>query len=105
MTSTLEELFALRVRAEGLPEPVREYAVPGIPRFRYDFAWVAQKLLVEINGGTWGHMGHSTGKGIARDYRKSRMAQALGWRCYPFTGDEVKDGTAVEVVRKALEVR
>jgi len=101
--SELELYFALQVEAIGLPEPEREYLVPGVPRFRYDFAWIEQKLLVEINGGTWGHMGHSTGKGIARDYRKNRLPQALGWRCYSFTGDEVRSGEAVEVIRQALE--
>ena len=103
MTSTLEELFAFQATAAGLPPFEREYLVPGVSRFRYDFAWIEQKLLVEINGGTWGHMGHSTGKGIARDYRKNRLPQELGWRCYSFTGDEVKEGEAIEVVRKALE--
>ena len=100
--SKLEDTLAFQLDALGIPY-IREYKVTGVPRYIYDFAFPDKRLLVEVNGGTWVKGGHSTGKGIARDYRKSRLAQALGWRCYPFTGDEVKSGEAVEVIRKALE--
>lgn len=101
--SALEEAFAFQVRALGLPKPEREVvAVPG-RKFRFDFCWREAKLLVEINGGTYTKAAHSTGGGIARDYEKIRLAQDYGWKVYPFDGKAVKDGTAIEVVRKALE--
>ena len=103
MTSPLEDLFALQVKLEGLPEPVREFmAIPG-RRYRWDFAWPDKRVLVEINGGTYAHMGHSTGSGIARDYEKANLAVLQGWRVLSFDGKAVKDGTAVEVIRKALD--
>ena len=101
--SQLEAELALQIKALGLPEPIREYQAIKGRKFRFDFAWIERKLLVEINGGTYTVGAHSTGKGIARDYEKSNLAQLQGWRCLAFDGKAVRSGEAVEVVRKALE--
>ena len=51
MTSALENLFAMQLDAAGLTGYVREYqAIPG-RKFRFDFAFLRERLLVEINGG------------------------------------------------------
>ena len=65
MTSALENLFAMQLDAAGLTGYVREYqAIPG-RKFRFDFAFLRERLLVEINGGTFTRGGHSTGLGIS----------------------------------------
>ena len=101
--SQLEAELALQIRALGLPEPIREYQAIKGRKFRFDFAWLEHKLLVEVNGGTYTKGAHSTGQGIARDYEKANLAVLQGWRVLTFDGKAVKDGTAVEVIRKALE--
>jgi very-short-patch-repair endonuclease len=101
--SELEELFAFQVKATGLPEPEREAAVIPGRKFRFDFAWLEQRLLVEVNGGTYTKGAHSTGQGIARDYEKANLAVLQGWRVLSFDGKSVKSGEAVETIRKALE--
>lgn len=104
MTNPLEEMFALQVRLAGLPEPVREFmAIPG-RRYRWDFAWPDSFVLVELNGGTYARMGHSTGTGIARDYEKSNLAVLAGWKVFAFDRRMVEGGAALAVVSKALEV-
>jgi len=103
--SALEAELALQIRALGLPEPVREYrAIPG-RKFRYDFCWEKERLLVEVNGGTYTKGAHSTGQGIARDYEKANLATLDGWRVLMFDGKAVKSGEAVETIRKALEAK
>ena len=102
--NALEEMFALQCEQAGLPTPLREYAaVPG-RRFRWDFAWTDARVLVEINGGTYAHMGHSTGSGIARDYEKSNLAMLAGWRTFVFDRRMVEAGTALDVTAKALGI-
>ena len=102
--NALEEMFALQCEQAGLPTPLREYAaVPG-RRFRWDFAWPDQRVLVELNGGTYAHMGHSTGTGIARDYEKSNLAMLAGWRTFVFDRRMVEAGTALDVTAKALGI-
>ena len=102
--NALEEMFALQCEQAGFPAPLREYAaVPG-RRFRWDFAWTDARVLVEINGGTYARMGHSTGTGIARDYEKSNLAVLAGWKVFAFDRRLVEGGAALAVVSKALEV-
>jgi len=101
--SQLEAELALQIKALGLPEPTREYLAIKGRKFRFDFAWLEQRLLVEVNGGTYTQGAHSTGRGIARDYEKCNLATLAGWRVLSFDGKSVKDGTAVEVIRQALE--
>ena len=100
--SELEELFAFQVKATGLPEPEREAAVIPGRKFRFDFCFTEQRLLIEVNGGTYTKGAHSTGRGIARDYEKCNLATLAGWRVLSFDGKSVKSGEAVEVVRRAL---
>ena len=107
----LEKLFALHVRGKivdelGLPPPVCQFKIPHVPYF-YDFAWPEFLLTVEINGGTHAgdngkKSGHSTGKGIQRDYTKSNAAVMHGWNPLVFTADDVKDLTAVLTVKEFL---
>jgi len=100
--SALEAELALQIRALGLPEPVREYQAITGRKFRFDFAWLENRLLVEVNGGTYTKGAHSTGQGIARDYEKANLATLDGWRCLAFDGKAVRSGEAIEFVRKAL---
>jgi len=107
----LENLFMFHVRCEffnklDLPFPVRQFKIPHVP-YVYDFAWPEFLLTVEINGGTHAgdngkKSGHSTGKGIQRDYTKSNAAVMHGWNPLVFTADDVKDLTAVLTVKEFL---
>ena len=100
--SELEDIFAAQLDAVGLDGYVREYqAIPG-RKFRFDFAFVAERLLVEINGGTYSKGAHSTGTGINRDYEKNNLAVLNNWRVLSFDTKQVKSGAALEVVEKLI---
>ena len=101
--SDLEDALAFQLDALGLTGYVREYPAIKWRKFRFDFAWLEQRLLVEVNGGTYTNGAHSTGAGIARDYEKANLAVLQGWRVLSFDGKAVKSGEAVEVIRQALE--
>ena len=59
--SELEDSFAVWLRLEGLPCPAREYRFASLRRWRFDFAWIAEKVAVEIDGGLW--LGGATSNG------------------------------------------
>ena len=103
--SELEDLFAQQLDALGLTGYLREYPAVKGRKFRWDFCWKSARLLVEINGGTFTKGAHSTGTGIRRDYEKNNLAQLAGWRWLMFDGEMVMSGEAVEIVRKALELK
>ena len=102
MTSALENLFAMQLDAAGLTQYVREYqAIPG-RKFRFDFAFLRERLLVEINGGTYNGGAHGRGVGINRDYEKGNLAVVHNWRVLSFDTKQVKSGAALEVVEKLI---
>ena len=102
--SELEEMLALLIKKAGLPEPVREYRFTKIVRSKFDFAWPAVKLGVEVQGGTWVKSGHTTGTGLDRDYRKLNIAQAGGWKVLMFNKQMIKSGYAVEMIKEILSI-
>lgn len=51
--------------------------IPG-KKYRFDYIHRQSKTAIEVNGGIYQKMGHSTGKGIERDYTKINLAQAAG---------------------------
>lgn len=103
--SPLEDELALQIRAFELLPPTREfkYAIPG-RRFKFDFAWEEERLLVEVQGATYVRGGHSTGTGIARDMEKLNLATLAGWRVLQFDSKMIKTGAAIEIINQALEI-
>ena len=58
---------------------MNEYAfVPG-RRWRFDAAWPAQRVAVEVDGGIWRMGRHVRGAGYERDCEKLNTAAAQGW--------------------------
>jgi very-short-patch-repair endonuclease len=104
--SKLEVELWGQLQVAGLTEGMEtEYhAIPG-RRYRWDIAWPAQRLLVEIQGGIWSKGGHSTGVGITRDVEKANMAVWAGWRILAVTGNHIKSGQALLWIQQALAVK
>lgn len=96
MARRVLDTFGLLCRAHGLPEPVREYVFAPPRKFRADWAWPLEKVIVEQNGGIWRKGGHSSGRGLLRDYEKLNLAQVLGWRYLVYTPAQLSSGEAIE---------
>lgn len=100
-TSLLESLFAEQARS--LPvQPEREYRFHPERRWRLDFAWVEEKIALEIEGGIYVAGRHGRGAGIAGDIEKGNAAVLLGWRLLRATNHMIEDGTALDLVRSLL---
>ena len=84
--SALEETFAIQVRHERLPQPLREYKFDQTRGWRADFAWAAEKLLVEIEG-----HGHQHDNRYKTDLEKYNAASVLGWCLLRFDRAAVMD--------------
>lgn len=102
MTSALEDTFAFQLDAAGLTGYVREFAaIPG-RKFRFDFAFLRERLLIEIQGGVWNGGAHGRPTGIARDMNKLNQAQIHGWKVLQFDTKMVKSGEALNVTEQIL---
>jgi very-short-patch-repair endonuclease len=80
--SAIEEIFAAEFAACGL-FPIAQYAVG---KFNVDFAFVEQRIAVEIDPGNW----HGTRKKRQIDGEKDRLLQALGWTVVRCSGREIR---------------
>ena len=98
---TYAEHLAWLCKLHGLPEPEREYRFSA-RRFRFDLAWPEQKLAVEVHGGRWVYGRHQRPLGFQRDLEKHNLAVLLGWRVLMVLPEMVKDGTAVDLIQRAL---
>jgi len=97
-----EEAFALHCRAEKL-DPLREYHFHPERKFRFDFAFVTEKIAVEIEGGIWSGGAHTRGKHFESDARKYAEAILLGWRVFRVSTEMVTRGEAIDYVLRALQ--
>ena len=101
-TSPYEQLFAHQLKDAGL-EFQTQFKFEGPRQFRYDFYLPAIKAVVEVNGGIWQKSGHSTGRGISRDYEKLNYASGFGVLSFAFTPDMIESGEAIETIKSALD--
>ena len=105
--SALEEELALHLRAAGLYAGCeREWRwCPG-RRFRADFGFPAQRMMVEVEGGLFmmrgGHNSHS---GITRDIEKGNLAAELGITLLRFTREMIQSGEAIRVIERMWKAR
>jgi very-short-patch-repair endonuclease len=100
--SELEEALAGRLWLMCFPACEREYRFDPKRRWRFDFAWPAQLVAVEVEGGSWVNGRHTRGSGFAEDCRKYNEAACLGWRVLRVTDKHINDGSAIYWIRKAL---
>lgn len=98
--------FVIACNAFGLPEPTPEYhfALPR-RRWRFDWAWPAHKVALEVEGGAWKYGRHNRGKGYIDDMEKYNAAILDGWLLLRVTPDQVSDGCAFVLLRQAFEMR
>jgi very-short-patch-repair endonuclease len=93
----------------GIPDPVRNFRFHPVRLWKADFAWPAQKLIVEIEGGIWRRGGgaHSHPLGIERDIEKYNAATMLGYRILRVTDKMLAQkrlGELSDLLKEALSL-
>lgn len=84
-------LLVLRQLSRDVPTPARDYRFDEGRRWRADFAWVAERVLVEIEGGTYSGGRHVRAQGYASDVEKYNAAALAGWLVLRFTSEMLID--------------
>lgn len=72
--------FEPLLRSAGLPAPVREHRFHPVRRWRFDYAWLVEKVALEVEGGVWTGGRHTRGAGFLGDMEKYNAATVAGWR-------------------------
>jgi very-short-patch-repair endonuclease len=82
------------------PTPEHYFAKPR--RWRFDFAFVDQKVALEVEGGVWTGGRHTRGAGFLKDMEKYNTAAMLGWRIVRCVPADLCTTDTVEMVKKML---
>lgn len=90
-----------QIKACGLPLPTREYAFAKPRRWRFDCAYILEKIAVEVEGAVWTEGRHTRGSGFVADIEKYNEATLRGWRLLRVTTDQVTSGVALNLVDRA----
>lgn len=108
MTKLQDKVFQQVLKDEGLPSPTPEHTFHPRQKWRFDYAFVPQKVAVEIEGGvllttkTGRSKGHAHPKRFFSDMEKYSEAGAMGWRVLRFTPNQACLRTTTDTIRRAL---
>ena len=98
-------IFPQVCQQSGLPKPVAEFRFHTTRKWRFDFAFVDDRVALEVEGAIWTGGRHTRGKGFTNDMIKYNAAGAMGWivlRCQP--SDLLRTAT-IETIRQAIATR
>ena len=102
--SAPEERLAFHLKAEGISFQ-REYQwCPG-RKFRADFAFPSARLLVECQGAIHSQGRHVRGRGYEQDRMRSNLAVLHKWRLLEFSPGHIKNGDAIDIIKKVLQAQ
>lgn len=83
-----EETFALQLRASKLTY-IRQYQFDAHRKWKFDFADLTARVVLDIQGGVWTQGAHVRGKGMTNDCEKYSRAAVAGYRVLLATTDQV----------------
>jgi hypothetical protein len=75
-----DKMFFALLKAEKLPIPEIEYPVTDKRRWRVDYCWIEEKVILECEGGVWVNGRHTSSKGFLADIEKYNFCVCLGYR-------------------------
>lgn len=80
-------MFELLCYAEKLPTPTPEFAFANTigRKWRFDWAFIPQRVAVEQDGSIWTQGRHTRGAGYLKDIEKLNTATAMGWKVFRTT--------------------
>ena len=85
-----------------LPAPVTEHRFHETRRWRFDFAWPALRIAVEIEGGLYVRGRHTRPSGFVHDAEKYNAAALAGWVVLRYTPSAIQSASALREIKEAL---
>jgi hypothetical protein len=87
-----------------IPPPVQEFQFAPPRKFLFDYAWlgVTRNVALEYEGGTYSRGSHVRPERYRSDCEKYNLAQLMGWVVLRVTVDMVREGTVIDLLKRAL---
>ena len=94
------DLFFRLLRDYGIKRPVSEYKFHRTRKWRIDFAWVEEKLALEIEGGAWIGGRHNRPDGFIKDMEKYNQINIYRFHLLRVLPDQMQNGEAAAIVNE-----
>ena len=95
-------IFLQVCKQNGLPVPIPEFRFHPTRKWRFDYAFVDQKVALEIEGAIWTGGRHTRGIGYKKDMEKYSEAAILGWCVIRITPEDLCTLKTLETLRRAI---
>ena len=102
--SDLEENLLFQIKCEKLPIPKREFRFHPTRKWRSDFVWEKQRLIVEVEGGVWTKGRHVRGGGFIKDCEKYNNISLMGYKLLRVCEPHIKSGKAIKWIKQAISI-
>lgn len=96
-------LFSRLCLDAGTSVPVFEYKFHAIRKWKFDMAWPAAKVALEVEGAVWVQGRHTRGSGFVKDMEKYNAAASAGWRVFKCVPADLCRPETVEMVAEAVD--
>jgi hypothetical protein len=90
------------LRAHGIQEPQTEYVFATPRKWRADYCWPDEKIIIEREGGLWKQGRHTRALGFEADCVKYAEATLRGYCVFRASPEQLKNGVALDWVKRAL---
>ncbi len=97
------DLFPVLCVSEGLPKPTKEHRFHDSRKWRFDYAWIEDRVALEVEGGIWTKGRHTRGAGYLKDMEKYSEAAVLGWRVLRVTPATLTQPETFDLLRRAIQ--
>jgi very-short-patch-repair endonuclease len=92
------DVFQQFCQSQGLSVPVTEYKFHPKRRWRIDYAWIDNKIAIEVEGGSWVRGRHTRGTGFIKDMEKYNNMTIYGWRLIRVTPQTLNTLETIEMI-------
>jgi hypothetical protein len=98
------EVFAEQCRLRGLGFPAWEYPFAAPERaWKLDFAWIGQKIALEVQGGIWSQGRHVRGAALRKEWEKLNELAVRKWAVLYCEPSDLTSAKRIESVFRLIE--
>lgn len=106
MSTAWSRIVAAECKMEKLPIPTFEHRFDELAgrRWRFDLAWIPQRIAMEIDGGVYAQGRHTRGRGFEADCEKLNEALLQGWRVFRYSTGQVRQGIPILDLKRVFRL-
>jgi len=97
-------IFRLACVKRDIFAPASEHVFAPGRKFAFDYAWIADRVALEVEGGVFTRQAHGSISGMLRDMSKYNLAASLGWRVLRVLPRELFAKSTFDLISKTLGV-